>query len=174
MRIFKADLDRAKAVRPELSQEALIAEACDRGVRIVAEDDPAFSGSGDTGRSRIEGLRIRCAASAASVAELRILLVTNRARFAVSEEAEREAFLAYIKLDRDIVPLLKLEAQRLRTELRRLEEEAAAAGIDHSTIEPFIDWQGTLAVDAYERPQYVSNESRRRAAVAFFRKRDEL
>ncbi len=92
----------------------------------------------------------------------------------MSEEAEREAFLEYIKLDRDIVPLLKLEAQSLRSELRRLEEEAAGAGIDLSTIEPSIDWQGTLAVDAYERPQYVSNESRRRAAVAFFRKRDEV
>ena len=174
MKIFKADLDRAKVARPELSEEGLIAEACERGIRIAAEDDAAFAESHDADGSRTEGLRIRFAASAASVAELRILLVTNRARFAGSEEAEREAFLEYVELDRDIVPLLKLEAQSLRSELRLLEEEAAGAGIDLSTIEPSIDWQGTLAVDAYERPQYVSNESRRRAAVAFFRKRDEV
>ena len=61
----------------------------------------------------------------------------------------------------------------MRAELRRLEGQATAAGVDLSTIEPSIDWPGTLAVDAYERPPYVSNESRRHAAVAYFRKRDQ-
>lgn len=172
VRILKADLDHARAARPELSHDELIAEACRRGVRIAADDGPT-TGSDDPGRSRMKSLRARCAASAASVAELRTLLVTDRERFAGSVEAEREAYLDYVGLDRDVVPPLKLEAQRLRAELRHLENEATAAGIDLVTVEPSIDWPGTLAVDAYERPQYVSNESRRRAAVAFFRRRDE-
>ncbi len=172
VRILTADLDHARAARPELSHDELIAEACRRGVRIAA-DDGRSTGSEDAGRSRMESLRARCAASAASVAELRSLLVTDRERFAGSVVAEREAFLNYVGLDRDVVPPLKLEAQRLRAELRRLEGQATAAGVDLSTIEPSIDWPGTLAVDAYERPQYVSNESRRHAAVAYFRKRDQ-
>ena len=51
--------------------------------------------------------------------------------------------------------------------------EATALGVDPESVHPQIDWPSMLAMDSYEAPKYVSNETRRRAAVEFFRRPGE-
>lgn len=174
VQILSADIQDARAARPDLTDDALIEEACLRGLRIASEnagDD--LAGVEASTELRIASLRIRCAVSAASVAELRTRLVVDRERYESSAEEERRTYLEFVQLDRDVVPPLKMEARQLRAEVRRLEAEAEAMGIDISAVHPLIEWAQTLAVEGYEPPLYVSNESRRRTALAFFRRRDE-
>jgi len=73
-------------------------------------------------------------------------------------------------LERDMIPPLKLEASRLRAELRQAEADAAAEGVDPAAIEPQIDWRQTISVEGYTPPRFEPNEDRRAATVAFFRR----
>lgn len=174
VQILSADIDDARAARPDLTEDALIEESCRRGLRIASENAGGdFAGDEASVPSRIARLRTQCAVSAASVAELRTRLVLDRERYESSAVEERRTYLEFVELDRDVVPPLKMQARQLRAEVRRLEAEAAAMGIDVSRIHPSIEWAETLAVDGYEPPRYVSNESRRRATLAFFRRRGE-
>lgn len=171
--LLAVDLAHAQEACPGLSLEALVDTALYRGFRLAAQPIEARVPGDLPADERLPRLRTLFATSAAIVAEMRTRLVLERDRFERAAASERSAFMEHVELDRDVVPPLKLEAKRLREALLRLEDEAKARGIDTSCIEPRIDWPSTLAVDTYERPTYVSNESRRRAAVAFFRRSGE-
>lgn len=121
-------------------------------------------------RERVQRLIVMLARSAGGVAVQRFRLVRDRERDARAERVEALTYERHLELDKDVVPPLKLEAKRLRAELRRLEEEARSMGIDVETIEPRISWPETIAVDGYEPPKYETNDERRRTAVAFFRR----
>lgn len=171
--VLTADLEHARRARPDLSQDVLVGSALERGLRLAALPIEARVPDDLPAKERLRRLRTLFATTAGLVAEMRTRLVANRERFDRATTSERSAFMEHVELDRDVVPPLKLEAKRLRETVRRLEAEAEARGIDTAEIEPRIDWPSTLAVDAYEPPAYVSNESRRRAATAFFRRSGE-
>lgn len=85
------------------------------------------------------------------------------------KERERMAYEAKIELDRDVIPPLKQEAKRLRSEIRRLEASLRAKGVDPSTIEPVVEGP-TIAMDDYEPPRYLDPAERRRQVGEFFRR----
>ncbi|HZP89743.1 MAG TPA: hypothetical protein VFC04_01960, partial [Actinomycetota bacterium] len=144
---------------------ALLARA-----RAIALSSPAGAvPEGLSPAERVERLRGSFAVTAARAAVHRFELVTQRERFERSERDEIATYERHLELDRDVVPPLKLEARALRAEIRRLEAEARALGIDVDAVQPAIDWRNTLAVDGYEAPRYETPESRKRAAVEFFR-----
>jgi hypothetical protein len=171
--MLAADLAHARRARPDLSEDALVGAALERGLRLAAQPIEARVPNDLPATERLRRLRTLFATTAALVAEMRTRLVLERERFERAATSERSAFMEHVELDRDVVPPLKLEAKRLRVALQQLEAEAEARGIDTADIEPRIDWPNTLAVDTYEPPTYVSNESRRRAATAFFRRNGE-
>jgi hypothetical protein len=105
----------------------------------------------------------------ASFAERRVL-VKNRDRFADAGAREERTYREQLDLERDVVPPLKLEAKRLRADVQRLDAEAAARGIDVTTIDPQVDWMNTISVDGYVPPRFESSDERRAAAVGFFRR----
>lgn len=154
--ILADDWERLRRCYPDVSEEELTRLALVRGAEIV-------DASEDDRRAKIIG-------EAAIVAMVRFRLVMGRDRAEVAVERERETYELHLELDKDLVPPLKLEAKRLRAELRALEEEARNSGVDPDAVEPHVDWAGTLAVDEYEAPRYATNETRRRAAVEFFRR----
>ncbi len=106
---------------------------------------------------------------AAALATYRHRLLGAAQSRAAAREREREAYDANIELDKDIIPPLKIEARRLRAEIRRLESALLARGIDPATVEPTVEGP-TLAVDDYEPPRFVDEVERRRDVVAFFRR----
>jgi hypothetical protein len=110
------------------------------------------------------------ARSGGGVAVQGFRLVMDRERDARAERDVVRTYERHLELDKDVVPPLKLEAKRLRAELRRLEEEARSLGLDVEAIEPRIHWPETIAVDGYEPPRYETNDERRRTAVDFFRR----
>jgi hypothetical protein len=136
-------------------------EAIERGRSHLGEPAPG----GD--------LRDRFVHLAASVAIYRFELASGRGRSHHAAEAERDTRERAVILDREVVPPLKLEARRLRAEIRRLEDELRKRGVDADVIEPRIDWSQTMAVDDYNEPRYQTVEERKRAAVEFFRRRGE-
>lgn len=164
--LLARDLELAARARQDLDEACLVAEAAARGsrlVRSVTEESPA--------EEELErALRIDLAHAVAEVAELRWSIVSNRERLGRATDDERRTYEESIALDADLVPALKVEARDLRRELRRLEDDATARGIDIAGVEPAIDWSSTIAVAGYEVPRYESAESRRATAVAFFRR----
>jgi hypothetical protein len=139
--------------------------------RAIASASPTGAMPEDLARpERIERLRRSFAVAAARAAVHRFELVVQRDRFERSERDEVATYERHLELHKDVVPPLKLEARALRAEIRKLEAEAQARGIDVDTVEPAIDWRNTLAVDGYEAPRYETPESRKQAAVEFFRR----
>jgi hypothetical protein len=171
--LLGTDLQHARQARPDLSEERLVGDAFERGRALMAQPVEGRVPHDLPAEQRVRRLRTLFATTAALVAEMRTRLVVERERFERAATSEREAFMEYVELDRDIVPPLKLEARRLRETVRQLEAEAIALGIDPMSIHPQIDWPSTLAVDSYEAPKYVTNETRRHAAVEFFRRRGD-
>lgn len=168
--ILAFDFEAACSARPDLDETDLIREALVRGLE-AADAAPEERVPDAIGASeRLQRLRNVLANTAAEAAAFRWSLVTGRERYARARENEQRTYDEHLKLDRDLVRPLKMEAQRLRRELRRLEAEAQARGIDAAAIEPTIDWSRTILVDQYQPPELVSNESRRKAAVEFFRR----
>lgn len=160
------DLELAARARPDLDEAALIREAIARGsglVRSATEASPS-------GEELERALRIDLAHAVAEIAWLRWSIVTNRERLGRATDDEQRTYEESIALDADLVPPLKVQARDLRTELRRLEVEAAARGVDVAGVEPSIDWSSTIAVAGYDVPRYESAESRRATTVAFFRR----
>lgn len=168
--ILAGDWRLLRDVYPETDERTLVRLALERGAEIVDGSVEERVPQGLPPEERGARLRALVARRAAGVAVLHFTLVATRARAARAEELERETYERHLELDKDVVPPLKLEAKALRAEIRRLEEEALRRRIDTSTIEPHVNWPNTLAVDTYERPQYETNESRRRTAVEFFRR----
>lgn len=161
------DLELAARARPDLDEASLIREAIARGSGLVrSATEAAPSGEEELERA----LRVDLAHAVAEVAGLRWSIVSNRERLGRATDDERRTYEESIALDADLVPALKVEARDLRMELRRLEVEAAARGIDVGDVEPSIDWSSTIAVAGYGAPRYESAESRRATTVAFFRR----
>ncbi len=168
--LLAVDLEQVRAARPDLDDAELVQEALVRGLAAVeAEVDlPREAEPGPGGELR--RLRLALAGAVAEAAAFRWALVRGRDRFSRAREDEQRIYEDHPELERDVVPPLKIEARRLRLELRRLEDEARAREIDVDGIEPQIDWSSTISVDSYRRPRFVSNETRRRATVEFFRR----
>ncbi len=170
VRVLRQDLELLRACHPSVTDEELVREALARAGRILATSPEERVPDHVTGPERLERLRRLLARKAASAAVHRFELVSQRERFERADRLERKTYEQHLELDKDVVPPLKLEAKELRAELRRLEREARALGIQVDEIEPAIDWEQTMFVDAYERPRYQTNEQRRRNAVEFFKR----
>lgn len=84
-------------------------------------------------------------------------------------ENERIAYETQIELDRDVIPPLKQEAKRLRSEIRTMETGLRAKGLDPSNIEPLVEEPG-IPVDDYQPPRFVHPAERRRQVAEFFRR----
>jgi len=163
--ILAADLDHAMEARPDLTMQEIVEEALARGLertRWLHED-----GNGDVPRN---DRRADLAVAVAELAEYRGSLVSARSRLTDASKGERQGYEEGLVLERDTIPPLKLEASRLRAELRQAEADAAAGGVDLAAIEPQIDWRQTISVEGYTPPRFESNEDRRAATVAFFRR----
>jgi len=171
--ILASDWAILREAFPRVDEPELTARLLERGGAIVERSIEERVPEGLPTEERVGRLRDLLARKAAGVAVHRFEILTGRERAARAEESEQETYETYLELEKDVVPPLKLEAKVLRAEVRNLEEEARRRGIDPGGIEPRIDWPNTLSVDAYERPQYETNESRRRAVVEFFRKAGE-
>jgi len=168
--ILAADWRRLREAHPEADDRGLVEEMLGRGRGILGDPPEDRIPSDLPAPERLARLRRWFPRKAASVAVQRFDFVTSRERFALAADRERESYERHLELDKDIVPPLKEEAKALRGKIRELEARVRARGIDPDRIEPRIDWRSTLAVDAYERPRYETNETRRRAAVDFFRR----
>ncbi len=154
--ILADDWERLRRCYPDMTEEELTRRAIIRGVEIADASEA--------------DRRAKIFRETAIVAMVRFRLVMGRDRAEVAVERERETYEQHLELEKDLVPPFKLEAKRLRAELRRLEEEACNSGVDPDAVEPHVDWTGTLFVDEYEAPRYATNETRRSAAVEFFRR----
>jgi hypothetical protein len=159
--VFAGDLDIAQRARPELTPEDLVEEALARGLALIGLGaDPG----GD------DDLRVDLADAVAEASAIRWILVTSRDRFVDARESEQQTYLEHLDLERDVVPPMKLEAQRLRKVLRGLEAKARVRGVDLAAIEPQIDWMNTISVEGYAPPRFQSNAERRETSVRFFRR----
>lgn len=170
VRVLRVDWELLRASYPSVSDEELAREALARAGRILATAPEERVPDDVTGPERLERLGRLLARKAASVAVHRFELISQRERVERADRLERETYEQHLELDKDVVPPLKLEAKELRVELRRLEREAGALGIDVDEIEPAIDWDQTIFVDVYEPPRYETNEQRSRNAVEFFKR----
>jgi hypothetical protein len=164
-RILRVDWELLATAFSEVPSGELERRAAARGAEILERAD-----RGARRASPHEQEREDLARKAAGVAVMRFELVSQRDRFARARALEQETYEQHLRLDKDVVPPLKLEAKRLRAELRSLETRARDLGIDVGEIEPSIDWPNTIAVDAYEAPRYETNAERRKTAVEFFRR----
>lgn len=150
----------------------LVAEVIRRGVAIDAEGEPPMrleDGSDPSARP-LDAIRRLFVWRAANLGVLRFYLLTNRERFEQITAAEDSRYREKIELDLEVVPPLKRKARDLRAEVRRLEGQLRERGIDPDHIEPTIDRDRTLAVDAYVNPEYETNEARRAKAIEVFRR----
>jgi hypothetical protein len=161
--VLAVDWERIRRTLPDWEEERLAAGILERGRRVVrATRDPARHGS--------ESRHADFANELALLAVLRYDFVVGRRRFSRAREAEERTYERHLVLNRDVVPPLKLRAKALIAELRGLEEEAAALGIDLEAVKPRIPWDRTVLVDSYSPPAYESNEERRKRTVEFFRR----
>lgn len=168
--VLEVDWDLLRGAFPGVPDADLAERALSRGRQVVRAPDEDRHPVTLPSAERLARQRWALARKAASVAIHRFELVTNRERFARAEHDEQAGYERHLELHKDIVPPLKLEAKGLRSEVRQLEEEARELGIDVDAVEPRIDWPETMAVENYEPPRYETNESRKRAAVEFFRR----
>lgn len=104
---------------------------------------------------------------AASIATLGFELVKNRDRLARASGFEQQVTKRYIELNREVIPALKGRANRLREEIRRLEEELRARGGDPETIRPKVP--DRVEVDDY-KPVEFEDQERKQKTLDFFRR----
>jgi hypothetical protein len=168
--VLEVDWELLRGAFSGVPDTELAERALSRGRQIVVAPDEDRHAVTLPSAERVARSRWTLARKAASVAIHRFELVTNRERFARAERDEQASYERHLELHKDIVPPLKLEAKRLRSEVRRLEKEARELGIDVDAIEPRIEWPETMAVEDYEPLRYETNESRKRAALEFFRR----
>lgn len=168
--LLAEDWERLRRAYPDANDVELARAALSRGRRAVQGPAEIRVPADLLPGERIGRLRMLLASSAGAAAVLRLRMIVDRERDVRAEREEIRTYERHLELEKDLVPPLKLEAQRLRAELRTLEREAREAGIDVGSIEPRIHWPETIAVDDYRPPRYQSHEERRRAAVEFFRR----
>jgi hypothetical protein len=167
VQMLAGEWERIRRALPGMAEEELTARAIAHGTACLAAGpisvDPDLPPS-----DRVARLRRLVVLGATTVSELRSWLVSERDRLRTAAEEERRSYEIGLELDRDLVPPLKLRAKELRAEIRRLEAEAAAQGLDPDGIAPAIDWRETVDVDRFQPPRYGSDEDRKRAAIEFF------
>ena len=156
VRIPRAVLERVDPGAPGELERRLLA----RGRAVL--------GGPPTGDS-LDDLRRELARRAAALAPLRGSVLAARARAAEVAARERRTYREHLRLEREEVPPLKLRAQELRAELRALEAELRARGIDPAEVPPPLP-EDTIAVDDYEPPRSRGPEELRERAVGFFRR----
>ncbi|MFN2545320.1 MAG: hypothetical protein ABR600_12250 [Actinomycetota bacterium] len=170
VRILVVDWERLRRAYPDEDDRALVNEAVERARRILAQPIDETFPADLPAPERLARLRRHFAHRAGIVAAHRFTFVTGRERFARAERDEQRTYELHLELNKDLVPPLKEEAKALRAELRRLEGELRARGVDPDSVEPPVDGTKTLAVDSYEPPHFESNESRRERTLGFFRR----
>jgi hypothetical protein len=168
--VLGVDWELLRGAFPWVLDAELAERALSRGRQVVMAPDEDRQPRALPSAERLARLRWTVARKTASVAIHRFELVTNRQRLASAEQDEQASYERHLELHKDVVPPLKLEAKGLRSEVRRLEEEARELGIGVDAVEPRIEWPETMSVERYEPPRYETNESRKRAAVEFFRR----
>lgn len=168
--VLRNEWEMLRRACPDGTDEERIASLIERGLAVIERAHADGTPDDLPGGDRIARLRTAVVLKAAGVAVHRFDLVTQRDRLSAARREERATYERHLALHRDVVPPMKLQAMALREEVRRLEQEARSRGIDPDTIEPRIDWSGTISVDGYEPPRYESTDDRRRAAVEFFRR----
>lgn len=168
--ILAVDWDRLRRAYPGTDERVLIEAAVDRGRRILGVPPEARVPSTASTPRPLRWLRGWFPRKAASVAVHRLDFAMGRERYVRATAQERETYERHLELEKDEVPPLKEEAKSLRAEIRWLEDELRALGIDPDGIGPRIEWRTTLSVDGYVRPRYETAEDRRRTAVELFRR----
>jgi hypothetical protein len=148
------------------ADERLVHDALARGAEVLRAVPDARAEP----RTPVHRLRAQVVLRAAAASAYRHRLVAERDRLPAARDLERRTYDESIDLDRDLVPPLKLRAKALRAEIRRLEADAVASGLDPSAIEPTVAWAQTLAVDTYEPPRYGSDVDRKAKTLEFFRR----
>ncbi len=106
---------------------------------------------------------------AAAIAVYRQQLAVAKHRLPDAVARESASYAEQLELDREVIPRLKQEAQRLRAQVRDLEERLRSKGLVPDAIEPQIG-AGSIAVDDYEPPRFTNVDERRAATVEFFRR----
>src|SRR6266540_2454364 len=94
-------------------------------------------------------------------------LVKNRDRLARASRFEQHVYNRYIELNREVIPGLKVRANQLRDQIRRLEEVLRARGRDPEGIDPKVP--ARIEVDDY-KPVEFEDQERRQKTVDFFRR----
>jgi hypothetical protein len=142
--VLAVDRDLLRRTFPDVPDADLIERALNRGMAIVGGAFDAGEPEEMPSPEQVVRLRRALALAAARVAMHRFELVTNRARLSRAEWDEQESYERHLQLHKDVVPPLKLEAEALRAQVRRLENEARGLGIDVEALEPSIDWASTV------------------------------
>ena len=170
-RVLHGDWERFRRANPDTDEDALATEIVVRGRRRLAGEWEEFIGPDVSREDRLEWLRRWIPRLAADIATLGFDLVENRGRAAEAARLEEATYQHDIELKKDVIPELKAEAKTLRAEMRRLESSLRSRGGDPDSIEPALPGD-TIYVDDFEQPKFETNESRRKAVVEYFRRRE--
>jgi uncharacterized small protein (DUF1192 family) len=169
--ILKGDWERLRRAFPDTDHDQLVGRMAVRGRRRVAGELQQPVRTDAPLQERLAWLRTWTPRLAGSIATLGFELVRDRGRLEQAAQLEETTYRRDLELKKDVVPELKERASALRTEMHRLEAELRSRGGDPGAIEPPVP-EDALVVDHYQRPQFETNESRRKAAVEFFRRLD--
>ncbi len=165
--ILKTDWLRLRRAYPSMSDEELQSAIMERGRRHVAEEPQESIDPHLPIQQRLVWLRRWTPRKAASIAALGYELVKNRDRLARASRFEQHVYNRYIELNREVIPGLKVRANQLRDQIRRLEEELRARGRDPEGIDPKVP--ARIEVDDY-KPVEFEDQERRQKTVDFFRR----
>ena len=138
-------------------------------VRRLAARGRTLLGPARSAADPLPRLRAELARRAATALLLREDVLAARGRAAEATAWERRTYAEHLRLERDVVPPLKLHAAELRRRLRSLEAELSRRGVDPAGIGPPVP-HDALAVEDYRPPRYRTPEERRRGAVELFRR----
>jgi uncharacterized small protein (DUF1192 family)/ribosome modulation factor len=169
--ILRTDWERLRRAYPEMDPDQLAKELLVRGQRRVAGQAQESIPPTAALEERLAWLRGWTPRLAASLATLGFELVRNRTRLDKATEREELTYQRDLELKKEVVPELKERAKALRQEMFRLEAELRSRGGDPDAIEPRLP-VGLMSVDEHQRPQYETNESRRKTTLEFFRRLD--
>jgi hypothetical protein len=168
VRILRSDWERLVRARGG-EGDGLAREVVERGLRRLADEPPEEFPPEGPSPERLAWLRRSVPRRAASVATLGHQLVTTRSRLTRAEDLEDRTYQRDLELKKDVVPALKEEARVLRRTIAELESRLRELGGNPEEVDPPVP-ERAIVVEGYERPQFETNEGRRKAAVEFFRR----
>jgi hypothetical protein len=169
--ILKADWERLLRAYAGMDEARLLMELMARGRRRTAGEPPEPVPSDAPLAERLEWLRTWTPRMAASIATLGFDLVKSRGRLPEARRLEDLTYQRDVELKMEIVPAVKERARSLRMKIGSLEAELRSHGGNPDVIEPHVP-DDAISVDLFERPQYETNESRRKTTLAFFHRLD--